>query len=345
MSPTLVWLDRQCHDRRVRGFRAALAGAVLLAGVAGWYGYQRSTDGFGGPVLPAPAAAPAIRSGQFVVAAFRADAGSYLLNPQSGEYRQVQQPVVAVSPDLRYAVLRGDGLLVVDTRAGVTVRNLGSAESPDVDWSPDGRWLAVTHTGGQHEDRFIDQVRLLDLVTGQTRTADIGRIGDCPAYRSLGWLADSTRYGLAGCNGAPRPEPYALVATDGVVTQVPGWPAGASLYSRPLTQHDQAVLDAGEHRLVVYDLYAGRPADQFTAPFLPSVDRPLPGRPAGVVPLGLLTADQALVGDGSQLLAWNLRTGATMPLASLPQPPLGVAISAAAGGLSDAAVRWAFRVP
>jgi hypothetical protein len=132
---------------------------VLLAGTAGWYGYQRSTDGFGGPVLHAPATAPAIRPGQFVVAAFQANAGTYLLNPQSGEYAQAPYPVITVSPDLRYAVLRGDGMLVVDTRTGATVRNLGSADAPNVDWSPDGRWLAITHTGGQHEDRFIDQLR------------------------------------------------------------------------------------------------------------------------------------------------------------------------------------------
>jgi hypothetical protein len=320
---------------------------VLLAGVAGWYGYQRSTDGFGGPVLRAPAAAPATRSGQFVVAAFQTDAVTYLLNPQSGEYAQVPYPVLTVSPDLRYAVLRGDALPMVDTRTGATVRNLGSAESGDVDWSPDGRWLALTHKSGQFEDRFIDRVRLLDLVTGQARTADIGQLGGCPAYRSLGWLADSTSYGLAGCEGVPRQEPFALVGTGGAVTtRVPGWPSGASVYSRPFTQHDQVVLQAngraGEHRLVVYDLRAGRAVDQFTAPSLPSADQPLPGRPAGVVPQGLLTAGQTLVADGSQLLAWDLRTGATTPLASLPQPPLGVMV-APAGGLSDAAAYRAFR--
>jgi hypothetical protein len=320
---------------------------VLLAGTAGWYGCQRSTDGFGGPVLRAPATAPAIRPGQFVVAAFQANAGTYLLNPQSGEYAQAPYPVITVSPDLRYAVLRGDGVLVVDTRTGATVRNLGSADAPNVDWSPDGRWLAITHTGGQHEDRFIDQVRLLDLVTGQARAADIGQVGGCPAYSSLGWLADSTSYGLTGCEGVPRPEPYALVSTSGAVTRMPGWPSGASVYGRPLTQHDQAVLQADgtrEHRLVVYDLRAGRAVDQFTAPSLPSADQPLPGRPAGVLPQGLFTAGHTLVADGSQLLAWDLRTGATTPLASLPQPPLSVKV-APAGGLSDAAARLAFRLP
>jgi hypothetical protein len=108
--------------------------------------------------------------------------------------------------------------LIVDSRSGATVRNLGSAEYRDVDWSPDGRWLALTHTGGQFEDRFIDQVRLLDLVTGQSRTVDIGRVGGCPASRSLGWLADSTSYGLTDCEGTPRQEPYALVGTGGAVT-------------------------------------------------------------------------------------------------------------------------------
>jgi hypothetical protein len=316
---------------------------VLLAGAAGWYGYQRLSDDFDAPVLPAPAAAPASRSGQFVIAAFQTNAASYLLNPQTGEYAQAPYPIVAVSPDLRYAVLRGGKLLIVDTRTGVTVRNLTGAESPDVDWSPDGRWLALTHAGGQYEDSFIDQVRLLDLVTGQARTVDVGPVGDCPAYRSLGWLADSTSYGLTGCDGT---QPYALVGTDGAVTHVPDWPLGATVYDRPLTQLDQAVLlsSSDTDRLVVYDLRAQRAVDQFTASSLPSADQPLPGRPGGVLPMGLLTADQVLVADGPQLLAWSLHTGATAPLASLPQPPLAVT-AAPAGGLSDAAARLAFRVP
>jgi hypothetical protein len=213
-----------------------------------------------------------------------------------------------------------------------------------VRWSPDGRWLAIAHTGGQFEDRFIDRVRLLDLVTGHARTVGVGKVGDCPAYDPVGWLADSTSYGLIGCEGVQRPESYALAGTDGKVSQRSGLPSDAVVYGRPPAQPDQAVLLVGSARLIVYDLRAGRVLDQFTSPSVPSSDKPLPGNPPGVQPMGLLAADRVLVGDGPRLLSWNLRTGATAPLASLPQSPLGATV-ASAGGLSDAAAHLAFRVP
>jgi hypothetical protein len=327
----------------MRGLRVVIAGAVLLAGTAGWFGYRHWSGTAGGPGLSAPAAAPAGRPGQLVIAAFLTGGNSYLLNPKSGEYLPVPDRVVAVSPDLRYAVLGRDRLLVLDTRTHATVRDLGRADSGGVGWSPDGRWLAIEHTGGQFEDRFIDQVRLLDLVSGHTRTVDIGKIGNCPAYKSHGWLADSTSYALFGCQS------YALAGTDGEVSEVSGFPSMEGEYAHPYTRPDQAVLQADGGRLIVYDLRARRVVDEFTPPSLPSSDKPLPGIPAGIQPMGLLAADQFLVADGSRLLAWNLRTGATAPLTSRPQPsspqPLLTATIASAGGLSDTAAHLAFRVP
>ena len=364
-TPTLVRVGQarraggsDAHHNPMRGFRLVLVAMVLLVAGSGWYAYHRLTYGFGGPLLHVPASTPADREGQFVIAAYQTNAGSYLLNPQSGEYLPVPRPVAAVSPDLRYGVLSQDGLLVVSTETGRTVRDLGNADSVRVEWSPDGRWLAITYpnVGRQtiaeadaaNEAPYINRVKLLDLVSGQVRSVDIGWIGDCHASDSFGWLPDSTSFGLVGCAGAARPEPYALVGTDRTVTQVPGWPSGASVYGRPSTQPDLAVLwpngGSGSRQLVVYDLRSRSVRDQFAIADPPSADKPLPGHPAGVLPMGLLTSEQALVADGSQLLTWTLRTGATAPLASLPEAPVG-ALVAPAGGLSVTAAHLAFHLP
>lgn len=323
----------------------ALAAASLL-----WVSCSDGDDAAlnGRPVLSEPAAAPAARAGHVVVAAYASEGGvSRLLNPETAAYHPVEGRVVAVAPNLRYAVLEDVSFHIVDTRSGAILRNLGSAEATTIDWSPDGRWLARAHRSGPNrEDESVDQVELIDLVDGRVWTVPIGDVGGCPAYGAIGWLGAPTSYALSGCQGASRPGTYALVGTDRTVTVVTGLPAGATLYGQPLTEPDHVVLLTGSasSELTVYDLRARAVVERIPHASLPSDDRPLPGNQAGARPLRLLDARRTLVArtDG-ELAVWDSSTGASRPAGSLTGAPLD-AIVQPAGGLSDTAASFAIAV-
>jgi WD40 repeat protein len=102
----------------------------------------------------------------------------------------------ALSPDGRRLALTTDGeVVVIDLETGEEAFDLPeSGESPDVAWSPDGRYIAAANptAGG----------RVWDAVTGELRFALAGRSDE---VQRVAWSPDSSRLATGGVDGVATP--------------------------------------------------------------------------------------------------------------------------------------------
>jgi hypothetical protein len=78
---------------------------------------------------------------------------------------------------------------------------------------------------------------------------------------------------------------------------------------------------------------------------LPSNDKPLPGLPQGVVPLGALDRYHMLVAADEVLQLWDIRDGTRHDAGQLPEPPMSAVMQPAAGLSARAVDRRRVEVP
>jgi hypothetical protein len=273
-----------------------------------------------------------------VVAAYSTEDSTYwLLNPGSGDYRQVPATIATVSPDLRYAILKPGA--VVDTRTGATRGHLNLGEDWDVDWSADGRWLALTHrTGSYATDIWLDELQLLDLVGGRDVAVSLPDRNPYPPDWVIGWL--DGRYLLA----TPAPL-YASIGPDGhiEVNHSPAPLIGGAM--RPTLEPHLTRLEQNNTSDAVYYDLRTHAMSRVPDAQLPANDKPLPGLPQGVMPLGALDRYHVLVAANEVLQLWDIRDGTRHDAGQLSAPPLSAIVQPAAGLSARAADRRRVGVP
>lgn len=325
-------------DRAVAGGRRRRAALVALTGLAtlaltGWViAANAGLLGREPPILTAAPSADLVPN-SLAVAAYTPRAagdGSWkLINPVTGRYRDVQGNVVAVSPDLRYAVVKARKIIGVSTSltpefsiyASTTGKTLLRLEFPVNTqpplWSPDGRWLAFAHARNQNRaDDVTQSVSLFDVITGKITAVDIKITDQYIAAGLLAWTNDSR--GLIFAPGPSDAKPRGVfllrMALDGALSPITtDWRARQEMTTfRGITLSSPVraiFLEFGEPRTItVLDAQTGaiqssyRPKDNLR----PDEDGPW------------LTGEQRVFARGNQIHTVNVRTGARKAVLTLP---------------------------
>jgi WD40 repeat protein/DNA-binding SARP family transcriptional activator len=153
----------------------------------------------GGDVVWGPSFSP---DGARLAAAWPTEALVRVLDVSSGqvvsEIESVESFSTSFSPDGERIAL-GDYIerevKVVDALSGAEVMTLGDHELDvfDVQWSPDGQWIAATLEDGK--------IRIWEAQTGQHQFTLTGHSG---VVSGLDWSPDSTRLATGGADGTTR---------------------------------------------------------------------------------------------------------------------------------------------
>lgn len=194
-------------------------------------------------------------------------------------------------------------------------------------WSPDGRFIAFARSTGENmEDRYVDEVRLLDVTTGDTRTLDVDLRG-WQATNLISWSADSRSIFFAASStgrGKISTHPHLELRTSGQMRVVRGdWPLGywasgvapgtntALLVPRP--------QDTDADR-INYDLTTGTIVGRFKA----AAAVPNPRNATAIV-----VGDSVITWKGVTVVATDIRTGASRSIATLPEPAVLITLAPA----------------
>lgn len=326
---------------------AVLAVVLSLAGTAVAQHYSSSVVEVAPLFNPAPSA-PRDPARRHVVSGYELNTpGTRVLDPLSGTYRVVHDPVAAVSPNLRYVltqrrVERPGGAVAYeysfyDTTTGQVGRELPAMDYSEAWWSPNGRWIAFAHyVAPTRSQRYIDRVLFLDVVTGKGHQASVWLV-DRDATAVVGWTSESLSIALstAGRHVAVDPE-YVLLTLNGGKKVMAGWPDGF----RPVGMipgGNFVVLKAKSDptrteppETIVFDIRSGKIMRRY-------VPRPAP---RGTV-YGWLNINEELIVDKNRISAFHVRTGMTRTLIVMPEPVTDFRI-APGGGLAKTARKLAF---
>jgi hypothetical protein len=182
----------------------ALVAVVLAAVAVLWKLGYIGPDATSVIVSPAPASAAAAGSGPKIVAGYGlpigfGDGDSHVINPVTGDYREVAGNLHTVSPDLRWAVVSVERVgelpqafdfWLYDTVLGRRTLHLGQLPFSHVSWSADGRWLSFARVKlVNKQDSCVDQVRFVEVETSREHQVAL----DCDHGRvaPLGWTTDN----------------------------------------------------------------------------------------------------------------------------------------------------------
>ena len=278
---------------------------------------------------------------RYVVASYTADytGRRYVLDPSTSTYRKASRQPVATSPNLRYALLGGLSdptpdrekitYTIEDTTTGRTVYEVELGVYPTASWSPDGRWIAFANsTGPNMEERHIDEVRLLDVTTGDTCTLDLEPDG-ATATELLSWSADSkSLFFAADSTGDEKITRNAHVRlfVDGTVKVLRGdWPLDHRVNSVMAGTNHALLLPSSDERgdWIILDLATGKVVDRYR----PAVSRP--GHPGAEGAWGVLNGDQLITVKGTDVLATDARTGTSKRVAILPETAVAITLAPA----------------
>jgi hypothetical protein len=361
-------------DRRRRRVRAGAVAVVSLAVVAllvvpQLIAWNRGSGGTGPAPsaaspddrqrfagIPGGAAVAGAPSGRLVVAAYGTDAGvSYLLDPRSGDYRPIPvQSVLAVSPDLRWALVARSFVVTDTTGSGpLGARQYGFYDATtgdpvgwldldkDVDprsgtdvgqasWSPDGRAVALAVRRGVAGQGWItEQLALVDVRSGAVAMTTVDPAAGLEPVELLGWTRDSTGIVLTadqvGTDQAPSG--HLVYNRDGSLTASARWSSqGEALLAAELDRVVVTAIDGND--VVLIDTMTGATRAHYTRQRLTSSDRIVGWRDAEAIVRAQQCGASGCT-DGPALSGVTLDTGIRKPLRTLPTEAKRIVISSA----------------
>lgn len=182
----------------------AVVAVVLVAVAVLWKLGYIGPDATSVIVSPAPVSAAAAGSGPKIVAGYGlpigfGDGDSHVIDPLTGDYREVEGNLHTVSPDLHWAVVsierpgelpQAFDFWLFDTVTGRRTLHLGQLPFSHVSWSADGRWLSFARVKlVNKQDSCVDEVRFVEVETSREHKVPL----DCDYGRvaPLGWTTDN----------------------------------------------------------------------------------------------------------------------------------------------------------
>ena len=321
-----------------------------------------------------PGKPPTAPTDRLLVAAYLTAPGgpAHLLDPVTGRYRAPGvDRVLAVSPDLRLALVARDSSVpdetgsgpvgvseygIYDTVAGRVLGRLDLAAWVDpvagrtawhAAWSPAGASVVLSvRLGVTGRGWLADRLLFLDLATGGIRPVSIAASGGLEPVELLGWTADGQGVALAadrvGTDEAPRGH---------IVYDLTGRPAGA--YPWPGQHHAVPVVGADRLALLPFDrsdltiveVTTGAVRGRFpgeAARAVPGWESALAWRGAELLLRSLTCPPAGGCDYSAQVLAVEAATGRSRVLHTLPQawPVLVVAPAPAGLPAPVAALAW-----
>ncbi|HEX2497864.1 MAG TPA: hypothetical protein VHO00_03630 [Actinomycetes bacterium] len=271
---------------------------------------------------------------------------NWLLDPEIGRYRLVDQRIVSVSPDLRYAIVTGRGACGgqseracnvysrYDTATG-KLEQLGirAAQYECGEWSPDGSTVACYRLKGDQGVWYLAELLLVDFESGQQHSIPIHEEDGWLPNDLVGWTMDGQGLIVAGL-GPARIDLAAdlLYKLDGSVAAIHRW--GTPGKTRRLMQVvgtnliARMPLPAAARPVEIRDAVTGTLVATYSHEQMLATGMVEPG-PEFTAWLSAWISDHEVVGQPgyNEVLLADLRTGTVRTVAEIPGDGGGIHVA------------------